>query len=238
MRLLLTAAALAAVLGGCRHDYVRVDDMALGRVVVYRNGVAYYERRATLDKDSLVIRVPRDKVNDFLKSLTVRDAKTGRTLPVGFPSPGAEYGGMVDMVIELPPHTATDLILTYITEAPAWKPSYRVVIDRAGKVRLQGWAIVDNTSGEDWKDVKVGVGSRWRRRPATARTATATPTARRSRWPTTSCRAPTATRTCRRRSGATRFRRAAPRRPAPAEAAADMRTWRPSSNRARRRART
>lgn len=159
MRLVLTAAALAAVLGGCRHDYVRVDDMALGRVVVYRNGVAYYERRATLDKDSLVIRVPRDKVNDFLKSLTVRDARTGRTLPVGFPSPGAEIGGMVNMVIDLPPHAATDLILTYITEAPAWKPSYRVVIDRAGKVRLQGWAIVDNTSGEDWKEVRVGVGS-------------------------------------------------------------------------------
>lgn len=159
MRSVLTAAALAAVLGGCRHDYVRVDDMALGRVVVYRNGVAYYERRATLTRDSLSIRVPRDKVNDFLKSLTVRDARTGRTLPVGFPSPGAEYGGLVSMVIDLPPNTSTDLIITYITEAPAWKPSYRVVIDKTGKLRLQGWAIVDNTSGEDWKDVRVGVGS-------------------------------------------------------------------------------
>ena len=159
MRLLLAAAALCAALGGCRNDYVRVNDMALGRVVIYRNGVAYYERRATLTKDSLSIQVPRDKVNDFLKSLTVRDARTGRTLPVGFPSPGAEYGGMVNMVIELPRSTATDLIITYITEAPAWKPSYRVVIDRGGKVRLQGWAIVDNTSGEDWKDVRVGVGA-------------------------------------------------------------------------------
>jgi hypothetical protein len=159
MRSVLTAAALAAVLGGCRHDYVRVDDMALGRVVVYRNGVAYYERRATLSRDSLSIRVPREKVNDFLKSLTVRDARTGRTLPVGFPSPGADYGGMVSMVIDLPRRAATDLIITYITEAPAWKPSYRVVIDKGGKVRLQGWAIVDNTSGEDWKDVRVGVGS-------------------------------------------------------------------------------
>jgi hypothetical protein len=161
MRLLLTAAAaLAAVLGGCRHDYVRVDDMALGRVVVYRNGVAYYERRATLAGDTLSIRVPRDKVNDFLKSLTVRDARTGRTLPVGFPSPTApDHGGMVNMVIDLPRRSATDLILTYITEAPAWKPSYRVVINRDGVVKLQGWAIVDNTSGEDWKDVRVGVGS-------------------------------------------------------------------------------
>ena len=159
MRMLLAVTALSAALGGCRNDYVRVNDMALGRVVIYRNGVAYYERRATLSKDSLTIQVPRDKVNDFLKSLTVRDARTGRTLPVGFPSPGAEYGGLVNMVIDLPPHTATDLIITYITEAPAWKPSYRVVIDRAGKIRLQGWAIVDNTSGEDWKEVRVGVGS-------------------------------------------------------------------------------
>ncbi len=115
MRLLLAVTALSAALGGCRNDYVRVNDMALGRVVIYRNGVAYYERRATLSKDSLTIQVPRDKVNDFLKSLTVRDARTGRTLPVGFPSPGAEYGGLVNMVIDLPPRTATDLIITYIT---------------------------------------------------------------------------------------------------------------------------
>ena len=155
----LPTLALAAWLPACRHDYVRVDDMALGRVVIYRNGVAYYERRATLKRDTLTIRVPRDKVNDFLKSLTVRDARTGKTLPVGFPSPGAEIAGIVNMDIALPPRSPTDLIITYITEAPAWKPSYRVMIAKNGTVRLQGWAIVDNTSGEDWNEVKVGVGS-------------------------------------------------------------------------------
>jgi hypothetical protein len=159
MRALLVVAALSAVLSGCGSNYVRVDDMSLGRVVVYRNGVAYYERRATLKGDSLHIRVPRDKVNDFLKSLTVREASSGKPLPVGFPSPGAEAGGMVDMVISLPAGAPTDLVITYITEAPAWKPSYRLMIDAKGAVRLQGWAIVDNTSGEDWNDVKVGVGS-------------------------------------------------------------------------------
>jgi hypothetical protein len=49
--------------------------------------------------------------------------------------------------------------LTYVTESPSWKPSYRVVVGDKGKVKLEGWAIVDNTSGEDWKGVKVGVGS-------------------------------------------------------------------------------
>jgi hypothetical protein len=159
MRAILTSAALLAALPACRHDYVKVDDMALGRVVVYRNGVAYYERRATLKGESLSIQVPYDKVNDFLKSLTVRDAKTGKPLPVGFPSPAAASSGMVSMEIQLPRGAPTDLVITYITEAPAWKPSYRLMVDAKGAVRLQGWAIVDNTSGEDWKDVRVGVGS-------------------------------------------------------------------------------
>jgi hypothetical protein len=52
--------------------------------------------------------------------------------------------------------------MTYITEAPAWKPSYRVSLPTAPgdtKVKLEGWAIVDNVSGEDWTQVLVGVGS-------------------------------------------------------------------------------
>ena len=157
---------LWGVLPGCgASSYVATDDAALGRVVVYRNGVAYYERRALVDGDTLSVQVPADKVDDFLKSLTVADARTGRALPVSFPGAGTPAGatGNLDMTITLP--TAADgkpvreVVLTYVTEAPAWKPSYRVVLDPQGKVGLEGWAIVDNTSGEDWNAVKVGVGS-------------------------------------------------------------------------------
>jgi len=151
-------AALALCQAGCAQNYVRVDDVALGRVVVYRNGVAYYERRATVSGDELSMLVPRDKVDDFLKSLTVADARTGDPLPVTFSrTDGA--GDIVDMVIRLPKGHSTDLILTYITESPAWKPSYRVVANDDGSVVLQSWAVVDNTSAETWKDVIVGVGS-------------------------------------------------------------------------------
>jgi hypothetical protein len=141
--------------------YVKADDAALGRVVVYRNGVAFYERRASLDGDTLTLRVPADRVDDFLKSLTVADARTGQPLPVAFPSPGMSDGtGEVTMTVRLPPGPGRrEVVLTYVTEAPAWKPSYRVVIDDAGRVTLEGWAIVDNTSGEDWHAVRVGVGS-------------------------------------------------------------------------------
>ena len=137
----------------------RVDDVALGRVVVYRSGVAYYERRAVVEGNKLTVSVPRDKVDDFLKSLTVPDAKTGKALPVSFPRQQADYGPYLEMTLQLPDRGKTDVVLTYVTEAPAWKPSYRVVVGEQGKVMLEGWAIVDNTSGEDWRKVIVGVGS-------------------------------------------------------------------------------
>ena len=69
---------------GATHDFVKTD-ATLGRVVVYRNGVAFFERTATLEGNELRMSVPRDKVDDFLKSLTVRDAATNKSLPISFP---------------------------------------------------------------------------------------------------------------------------------------------------------
>lgn len=137
---------------------------SLGRVVVYRNGIAYFERAAEVRGDTLELSVPADKVDDFLKSLTVVDAETKKPAPVSYPTtpPGSETG-IVQMKIQLQdPGTEAKpkkLLLTYVTEAPSWKPSYRIVLGEGGKVDLEAWAIVDNTSGEDWRNVQLGVGS-------------------------------------------------------------------------------
>jgi hypothetical protein len=152
--------ALPSLMLGCASttSYVRSDATTLGRVVVYRNGVAYFERTAHVDDDTLRLSVPADKIDDFLKSLTVSDAKTGERAPVDFPS-GSGGTGLTEMKIHLVGKKPHELKLTYVTETPAWKPSYRVVLGKDKKVDLEAWAIVDNTSGEDWKDVKLGVGS-------------------------------------------------------------------------------
>ena len=145
---------------GPKHaSFVKVDNVALGRVVVYRNGVAFYERRATVTGGTLTVSVPRDRVDDFLKSLTVVDAISGKPLPVSIPRQQADDGEYLVMTLQLPSKDKADVVLTYVTEAPSWKPSYRVAVGDKGKVMLEGWAIVDNTSGEDWKGVMVGVGS-------------------------------------------------------------------------------
>jgi hypothetical protein len=161
MRKRLAGFLLAAAIAGCgpKHaNFVKVDDVALGRVVIYRNGVAYYERRATVMGGMLTVSVPRDRVDDFLKSLTIVDAISRKPLPVSIPRQ-QDDGAFLVMKLQLPTKDKADVVLTYVTESPAWKPSYRVVVGDKGKVMLEGWAIVDNTSGEDWKDVRVGVGS-------------------------------------------------------------------------------
>jgi hypothetical protein len=45
----------------------------------------------------------------------------------------------------------------YVTEAPMWKPTYRLTVDEKGAARIQGWAAVENTTDEDWVNVRVGL---------------------------------------------------------------------------------
>jgi hypothetical protein len=52
-----------------------------------------------------------------------------------------------------------NLYVSYISEVPIWKTTYRIVLpSKAGKKPLlQGWAIVDNTVGEDWDGVELSL---------------------------------------------------------------------------------
>jgi hypothetical protein len=51
------------------------------------------------------------------------------------------------------------LYVSYISEVPIWKTTYRIVLpSKAGEEPLlQGWAIVDNTIGEDWNNVELSL---------------------------------------------------------------------------------
>ncbi|MEX0669842.1 MAG: hypothetical protein WD060_05240 [Pirellulales bacterium] len=52
----------------------------------------------------------------------------------------------------------------YVQESPVWKTSYRVVLSDGAEAEqakaqplLQGWAIVENTTDQDWKDVRMSL---------------------------------------------------------------------------------
>ncbi len=49
------------------------------------------------------------------------------------------------------------VLVGYLTEMPLWKMTYRLVLPEQGKPLLQGWAIVENTTDEDWRNVQVSL---------------------------------------------------------------------------------
>jgi len=238
-------------------DSERRDDLQVTKVVLYQNGIGYFERRGTFDGQELKLRIRPDQINDMLTSLTVidlngtvgsislpveknssmvlgelppqvRDAggllavlnafrgsqvdiktKSGgasgrivgveystnadggsspvvtiltddsellpfelfdivevelgdRTLVVGLEKAldvalGEGEWKPVELVVHFPEDDDHDVIMSYVVAMPTWKPAYRLVFDKKNKVRLQGWAVIDNVSGESWDDIQLSL---------------------------------------------------------------------------------
>jgi hypothetical protein len=62
-----------------------------------------------------------------------------------------------NVTISLRGDGARSIGLAYIEEAPLWKSGYRLVLpkDDNSKALLQGWAVLENTTGQDWDNVNV-----------------------------------------------------------------------------------
>ncbi|HJZ99473.1 MAG TPA: DUF4139 domain-containing protein, partial [Candidatus Solibacter sp.] len=49
-----------------------------------------------------------------------------------------------------------DVVASYMVPSPVWKSSYRLIFGEKAPT-LEGWAIVDNTTGEDWTKVSLSL---------------------------------------------------------------------------------
>ncbi len=47
--------------------------------------------------------------------------------------------------------------LGYVVETPVWKTSYRLLLNKEEKPKLQGWAIVENQTDNDWTNVQLSL---------------------------------------------------------------------------------
>ncbi|MBI1205945.1 MAG: DUF4139 domain-containing protein [Azospirillum sp.] len=57
-------------------------------------------------------------------------------------------------------HRERTVRVAYVVEAPLWKTAYRLTLAPGADARqgdLQGWAVLENLSGEDWQDVDLTV---------------------------------------------------------------------------------
>ena len=81
----------------------------------------------------------REKVAQALVAIQSNRARDARTLELSSRGQGSRT-----------------VRVAYIVEAPVWKAAYRLTIAAEGpRSGLQGWAIVENMSGQDWKDVEL-----------------------------------------------------------------------------------
>ncbi|MEM8835388.1 MAG: hypothetical protein AAGD00_06170 [Planctomycetota bacterium] len=53
------------------------------------------------------------------------------------------------------------VLISYVHEMPVWKTSYRLVLPESpgDEATMQGWAIVENTTDEDWQNVRLSLAS-------------------------------------------------------------------------------
>ena len=142
------------------------------RVVVYRNGVAYFERSGHVATDEVRFKMQKGEVGDFLATLAVMERGGSSVRAAAFPlkDDDVDQGpddkppvltpdqkkGLQTVVLTLD-GKAHDLQVGYVADSPVWKPSYRLVVHAQGDADLQAWGIVENLSGEDWKNVKLSL---------------------------------------------------------------------------------
>lgn len=155
---------------GCgRGALVATDALPLRRVVVYRNGVAYFERAGHVDRSDVRFKMRETEVGDFLATLAVMENGGSSVKAAAFPLADEdaeekprdkmtddEKRGLKTVVLDLD-GKEHDLQIGYVAESPVWKPSYRLVVKPHGEAELQAWGIVQNLSGEDWKNVSLSL---------------------------------------------------------------------------------
>jgi hypothetical protein len=119
-----------------------------GKTTVKRTRVALFtdtgiQQFILEDAENLQFADPalRDKIGQALLAIQSNRAKEARTLDLATRGQGQRT-----------------VRVAYIVTAPVWKASYRMTLPAdaaAPKAALQGWATVENLSGQDWKGVEL-----------------------------------------------------------------------------------
>ena len=184
MRLGLMAVVGGLALAGCaRGPNVSTDALPLKRVVVYRNGVGYFERSGHVAADRVTFKMRQQMVGDFLATLAIVERGGSAVRAASFPlqieeeeaeekidphlqsmlkpwpppKPKEDKSKQMREVILSLDGREHDLAVGYVAETPVWRPSYRLVVREDGHADLQAWGIVQNLSGEDWSEVKLAL---------------------------------------------------------------------------------
>jgi len=159
-----TMGQLLTRLRGARVEIESVDGRFTGVVL----GV---ERRETPISSTGDGKINAEFVN-LLTSTGARSVMIGRI--AGLKILDEQLAGELDLALEALAQNRTDnikgvdlrfngigerrVVVGYVREAPVWKTSYRLILPDVGEdAVVQGWAIVENTTDEDWDGVRLSL---------------------------------------------------------------------------------
>lgn len=166
---IVSFASFFALLAACG-SAAPPSPLRLQRVVLYRNGVGYFEQSGRHDRQALTLRFRRRELDDVLGTLTVvEEGGRGSSLAAVLPQEAreraqtpAEDEQLIGMDVRLGAARGRRITVGYAVPTPTWMPAYRVVLHEGrgpGQALLQAWAMVHNVSGDDWSDVRLTLAS-------------------------------------------------------------------------------
>src|SRR5258708_17720309 len=158
---------LAAFLGALRGTRVQVDN---GGGSVSGRLLSVEEKTIRSGKDEIIKQLELSLVADTgeLRTFPLTAALSVRGADHDLNEEIAKYLTLISsardqdlrqMTISSAGTGERSLFVSYISEVPVWKSTYRILLPTKADAQplLQGWAIVDNTVGEDWKDVELSL---------------------------------------------------------------------------------
>ena len=150
----LIASLCVGTLLGCAGAKPR--PMQLQRVILYQNGIGYFERAGHVHGETLRLSFGAGELDDVLKTLTVIDRLGAGVATVDVPTLG-EKDKTIALGVRMSAGRVHDVKVSYAVPTPTWKAAYRVVMDDKpdAKSLIQGWAMVNNVSQEDWSSVRL-----------------------------------------------------------------------------------
>jgi hypothetical protein len=166
LRLPLNEAAsvpqLLATLRGARIEVSGSGRTTQGRFLsIERQTRRVQETSQNVDTFSMVTDAGEIRTYDFGPTARIRVMQRDLRQEIG------RYLDLVGSIREQDTRTLTissvgtgerPLFVSYVSEVPIWKSTYRLVFpSKGGNPFLQGWAIVDNTTGVDWEGVELSL---------------------------------------------------------------------------------
>jgi hypothetical protein len=160
----VTRAEFLAALRGARVEVHNGSDSATGRLLSVEKEKRFNEKGDSWDVTEFSVMTDAGEMRNFDlgPNTSIRLAERDLSDEVG------KYLNLIgsSRARDLRRMTISDtgtgdreIFVSYISEVPVWKSTYRIILpDKPNeKALLQGWAIVDNTVGEDWRDVRLSL---------------------------------------------------------------------------------